>query len=114
LLDQVIVELDRFRPQTTSFDAFLQTVYVAVGAVEPTPLGRDGARDDRVPLSVSECAEPLGVSNDTIERMIRTHTLRAFKVNKRWRIEQAEVDRLRAAHPEKYPDRTRRRNSRRS
>lgn len=111
-LDQVIVELDDLRPQTTSFDTFVQMVHAAVGVAVPMPPVRDGAHDDRVPLTVSQCAEQLQTSDDTILRLIHTNKLPAFKINTRWRIDQAELDRLRTAHPEKYPDHPRRRNSR--
>jgi excisionase family DNA binding protein len=48
------------------------------------------------------------VADDKIRRMIKGGTLRAFRVGKRtWRIDQSELDRLRAAAPEKYPNKKR-------
>jgi excisionase family DNA binding protein len=67
------------------------------------PAGRD-----RVPLTIKDCAERLGVSDDQVARLIKAGKLPAFKVGtRRWRINQDDLDRLRDAAPDKYPGRKR-------
>lgn len=46
----------------------------------------------RRPLSRKEAAAFLGVSRDTVQRMIDSGELRAHKVRSQWRIEMADLE----------------------
>ncbi len=64
-------------------------------SAEPVSGAATKTTDERVPLSISEFAERLGVSNDTIERRIKAGKLSTVQVGKRQKIPQSELDRLR-------------------
>ncbi len=50
-------------------------------------------------FSVEEAASLLKVRDDTLRRWLRNGTLRGVKINRLWRISQAEMERLRHAEP---------------
>jgi putative molybdopterin biosynthesis protein len=43
-------------------------------------------------LSVQETAERLGVSEQTVMRMIAAGTLPAYRIGRRWRIDQTDLE----------------------
>lgn len=45
-------------------------------------------------ISIAEAAVRLGVSQRTIQRMIDTGELRAFRVLRSWRIRESEIERI--------------------
>jgi excisionase family DNA binding protein len=52
-------------------------------------------------VSIQEAARLLGVSDDTIRRMIKSGQLPAFKVRSQWRIRKEEVERIMRGEREK-------------
>ena len=45
-------------------------------------------------VTITEAARLLGVSDDTIRRMIKSKQLPAFKVRAQWRIKREEVEKI--------------------
>lgn len=43
-------------------------------------------------LSVKEIAEHLGLSKETIYRMLKAETIPAYKVGRQWKFKASEVD----------------------
>jgi excisionase family DNA binding protein len=63
-------------------------------------------------LSVDECAALLAVDHKTIRRLIEREKLPALKVGRLWRINPADLERLRYHAPEAAAARRRRRRPR--
>lgn len=54
------------------------------------------APDTAPDLRPSQVAARLGISPDTVVRLIRAGEIRAFRVGSQWRIPHAELDRIRS------------------
>lgn len=74
--------------------AFVDTVTLTPTSL-PVARSEPPAIDDRVPLSVEEAAERLGVHKSLVYRGIKNHTIQASRIgSKIWRISQFEIARL--------------------
>lgn len=74
-----------------SYSDSIRAIATVIASLSPYPDDREAMSDRWV--SVTDVAEHLGISRDTIYRWIEAKGLPAYRVGRHWKLKLEEVDR---------------------